>query len=100
MRYTRTQVYLDPDDHRRLVDEARARGISLAALIREIVSEFTRGRRRASSSFDSIIAIVKTGEPSDIARFQDEYMREALERRLAKKMGRDDTARKRARPQR
>ena len=22
MRYTRTQIYLDPDDHRRLVDDA------------------------------------------------------------------------------
>ena len=92
MRYTRTQIYLDPDDHRRLVDSARARGISLAELIREIVSRFTREETPGKAqSFDAIIGVAD-GEPTDIARRKDEYMNEVWDDRLAKKMGREETS--------
>lgn len=38
--YTRTQVYLDPDDHRRLQRLAAERGHSMTDLVREAVAHY------------------------------------------------------------
>lgn len=88
MKYQRTQVYLDPQDHRALVEEAERRGISLAALMREIVSRHTArgGAPAPEKTFDHLIGVVTCGPSSDIARHEDRYKREAAERRSARKL--------------
>lgn len=85
MHYQRTQVYLDPDDHRDLSAEAARRGISLAALIRELVAR--RRPMAESKSFDAIIGVY-AGAPTDVARDQRDLLRSAREARLEKKLGR------------
>lgn len=69
--------------------EAAKRGISLAALVREIVAEFvTRGRRHEPErTFDAIVGIAGTGAPSDIATQGNEYRKQALENRYRQKGG-------------
>ena len=79
MKYQRTQVYLDPDDHRKLREEAQRRGISLAAVLREIAGAHVRESSapyRTEKSWDALIGICGEGEPSDIARYEDEYKRD------------------------
>lgn len=89
MRYKRTQVYLDPEDHRWLSEEAERRSISLTALLREIVSMFSRSiRPPMQRNFDSIIGI-GPDEPSDWAREEEEYRGEYLDELYEKKMGRN-----------
>lgn len=82
MPYTRTQIYLDPEDHRRLREEAHARGISLAALLRELARAHVRegaAEYGSGKAWDAIIAISVDDEPSDIARFEADYKRRAWE---------------------
>lgn len=88
MRYQRTQIYLEPEHHRRLVEEARARGVSLASLLREIVADHVseRAPRYASKGFDAIIGIAGGDEPTDIVGRWDEYMDEAMDALYEKKM--------------
>ena len=88
MAYQRTQIYLDADDHRRLRDEAHRRGLSLAALLREIVRERLAPRPPPDlAGFDALIGIVDSGEPTDVARHEDDYKADALDARYRKKMG-------------
>lgn len=89
MRYQRTQIYLEPEHHRRLVEEARERGISLAALLREIVAERVseRAPKYGEKSWDALIGIIDTGEETDIVGRWDEYMADVWEARYRKKMG-------------
>ena len=95
MPYVRTQIYLDPDDHRRLSDEAHARGMSLTALIRQIVSGFTRGSAPLRpEGFASLIGVV-VGEPTDVVRDEDAYRVAAADERLRKKLGNASAARSR-----
>lgn len=82
MEYQRTQIYLDPEDHRKLKEEAHARGISLAALLREIAGAHVSERAPAygsMKSWDAIIGIAGGGEPSDIGRYEEEYKRDMWE---------------------
>jgi len=81
MKYKRTQIYLGPEDHRDLIEQARARGVSLAGLLREIVSAWTGGATPSASGFDALIGLVDEGEETDVARRQAEYKREARQRR-------------------
>ena len=60
MQFKRTQIYLEPDQHRALLEEARDRGVSLAALLREIVSTWTSGPAPAAG-FDALIGVVDQG---------------------------------------
>jgi hypothetical protein len=81
MRYQRTQIYLDPEKHAKLIAEARERGISLAALLREVVDEHVseKAPRYDERSWDALIGIVDDdGPPSDIAKHKDEYIAEAM----------------------
>ena len=77
MPYVRTQVYLEPDQHRALKDEAHRRGMSLAHLLREIVDE-ARGDAKAAGDLTSLIGVAGTGEPSDVSRHKDEYISQAV----------------------
>lgn len=61
----RTQISLEPEQYRRLGDEARQRGISLAALIRGLVDEHLgRNQQPAEDPLEGLIGIGEgTGEP-------------------------------------
>lgn len=88
MPYQRTQIYLDPEDHRRLVDEAHRRGMSLAALIRELVRERLSSRSfPAPDGFGPLIGVASSAEPTDVAAREDAYLEDALDDRYRKKMG-------------
>ena len=61
----RTQISLEPEQYRLLGDEARRRGISLAALIRSLVDDHL-GRREppCEDPLDALVGIGKgSGEP-------------------------------------
>jgi len=75
MKYQRTQVYLEPADHAALVREAADRGISLAELMRELVSAHVSESAPAygTKSWDAIIGIGGDGPASDVSRHEDEY---------------------------
>lgn len=87
MTYQRTQIYLDPDDHRRLAAEAHARGISLAALLREIVSERLSPRAGATKDFSTLIGLIRTGGSTDAATDLEGTRDAAMVARYEKKMG-------------
>jgi hypothetical protein len=88
MKFQRTQIYLDPDDHRRLTDEAHRRGVSLAALLREIIRERLAPRSsRGPHGWDDLIGIIDWGEPTDIALHEGDYRADTLDARFRKKMG-------------
>lgn len=87
--YQRTQVYLDPEQHRKLLAEATARGESLAALVRGIVQAHLDGRSAAAEpkTFKAITAIVELDEPADLVGNWDQTMSDAVETRYRKKVG-------------
>lgn len=96
MRYARTQVYLEPDDHRRLRREAAERGISLAALLREIVANHVREDLAPyrKKGFEAIVGIAET-DASDAASDARALGDAARQERLARKLG--DTKRRSSR---
>lgn len=58
----RTQISLEPEQHRRLGEEARRRGMSLAALIRHLIDEHLRANEPSPEDpLDSITGIGKGG---------------------------------------
>ncbi|MBI4728385.1 MAG: hypothetical protein HY775_02630 [Acidobacteria bacterium] len=93
MKYHRTQILLDPEEHRRLVREAAERGLSFAAYLREIVA--TRVAEEATPydarSWDSLFGIISAGAPgadfdTEVAEaFEAEYRRDVGARSRAPK---------------
>jgi len=58
----RTQISLEPEQHRLLGEEARRRGISLAALIRGLIDEHLRaGRSPSEDPLDALVGIGNGG---------------------------------------
>lgn len=88
MKYQRTQISLDPGHHQQLVDEAADRGISLAELLRQIVSEHVAEQAAPyeAKSWNAITGIAETEGEMDVARHFDDYMAEAMDRLYRKKM--------------
>ena len=73
----RTQISLPPEDHRRARRKAAQLGISLAEYVRRLVErDVAEPRPRARVS--EIFGIGDSGG-SDVARFKDEYIGEAVE---------------------
>ena len=89
MTLQRTQIYLDPDQHRKLIEEASSRGVSLAALLRDLVRAHLANRETpgGEKTFDAITGIVDLGEPTDIVSNWDTAMAGAMRERYEKKMG-------------
>lgn len=76
MALTRTQIYLEPDQHRLLKKEAEAKGISLAELLRQVAWEHLRSES-ARNDFLSIVALGKSGK-ADVSQNHDCYIAEGL----------------------
>lgn len=76
----RTQVQLDPEQHRRLKDLAADRGVSVAQLVREGV-EAVLSEERAGNPWNDVFDIVgKYGRgepPENVGREHDRFLDEA-----------------------
>jgi hypothetical protein len=82
----RTQITLSPEEHRRARARAAELGISLAEYIRRLVRDDLGEPRRATDL--SAIAGLGNSGGSDIARFKDQYIGEAVEAEWKRKTGR------------
>ena len=80
VRYVRTQVYLRQEQHHRLIQEAKSRGISLAELLRRIVDQHLHAGQKAPK--EAYLSIVGIGEDSaqDVSIRHDKYLGESLAR--------------------
>ena len=78
MALKRTQIYLEPEQHRSLKREARERGISLAELLRQIVEDYLR-KKRPREEFLRIVGLGRSGK-SDIAAEHDRCLAEVISR--------------------
>jgi len=76
MPFKRTQIYLEPEQHRLLKREAEAKGISLAELLRQVAWEHLRAEPRRRD-FLSIVALGKSGKDS-ISEEHDRYLAEGI----------------------
>lgn len=72
----RTQIALDPEDHRRAKQRAAEMNVSLAEYIRGLVAR-DLGARRPRARPELIFDLGSSGA-SDIARHKDDYLAEAL----------------------
>lgn len=73
----RTQVTLDPEQHRRARQRAAELGVSLAEYLRRLVRNDLGGDPSAGD-VSAILALGDSGG-SDVARHKDEYIGEALD---------------------
>jgi hypothetical protein len=87
VQYVRTQIYLEPEQHRFLKGEAHRRGVSLAHLLRQLVDEAT-GARRAGGDLTRIVGLGHSGG-GDIAHYEDDYVAHAVEQRDRRRAGRN-----------
>lgn len=76
MALMRTQIYLEPEQHRLLKKEAAAKGISLAELLRQMAWEHLRSEP-SRQDFLSVVALGKSGK-NDISEHHDRYIAEGL----------------------
>lgn len=81
----RTQIMLDPTEHRRATERAAEEGISLAEYIRRLVR--ADAELPPPTDIRSIMGIGDSGG-SNIAKYKDEYIGEAIEADWKRKTGR------------
>ncbi len=75
---SRTQISLDPEDHRLARRRAAEQGISLAEYIRRLVREDIKGPVRVKPDISVIFDFGNSGG-SDIANHKDEYIGDAVD---------------------
>jgi len=76
MPFKRTQIYLEPAQHRLLMRAEEAKGISLAELLRQVAWEHLRTEPRRRD-FLSIVTLGKSGKDS-ISEEHDRYIEEGI----------------------
>lgn len=81
----RTQITLPPEDHRRARARAAELGISLAEYVRRLVAR-DLGDQAPRADVRDLFDLGNSGG-SDIARFKDEYIGEAVEAEYERKTG-------------
>jgi len=78
----RTQIYLPPEQHRALLNEAAQKGISLAELVRKIVAEHLKQQEeipvKAKKSVFMRIVGLGASRKIDTSERHDYYLAEAL----------------------
>lgn len=72
----RTQISLEREQYDSLMREARRRGISLAAVVRALISEQLQGRPRAGGKTPPLAAIKGLGEGDgqSVGRHHNEFL--------------------------
>lgn len=83
----RTQIALDPEDHRRVKRRAAELNISLAEYVRRIVRRDLGGEQRPKADISAIFGLFDSGG-SDVAKHKDRYIGEAVEAEYLRKTGR------------
>jgi len=78
MNMKKTMMYLPAEMHAYLADEAVRRGVSMAEIAREAITEYrTRAERVPKRNYMSIVGIINDGElETDFASHVDEYLAE------------------------
>ncbi|MDP3723082.1 MAG: CopG family transcriptional regulator [Candidatus Omnitrophota bacterium] len=79
---TKTQVYLKPVQHHALVEEARERRLSLAALVRELVDQHLHQQLPAPADrSQALLGVIGLGHSglSDVAKRHDHYLGDATD---------------------
>lgn len=76
MGLVRTQIQLRPEQHRKLKEEAFRRGMSLSALVREILEQRYGRHPRKKIDLEKAWAFVGAGRDSatDVAEHHDDYL--------------------------
>lgn len=75
----RTQIYLPTDEHRRARVRAAEQGLSLTEYIRRLVRrDLDSAETGSKGSIEDIFALGDSGG-SDIARFKDDYVADAID---------------------
>lgn len=76
MGLVRTQVQLKPEQHRKLKEEAFRRGMSLSALVREILEQRYARRPPKKIDLEKAWAFVGAGRDSatDVSVHHDDYL--------------------------
>jgi hypothetical protein len=73
----RTQIYLEPEQHRRVKKRAAELGVSMAEYMRSMIERDLSGAA-ASGDVSAIIDLGDSGG-SDVARHKDEYVAAAID---------------------
>jgi hypothetical protein len=81
----RTQISFDAEEHKRAKARAASLGISFAEYVRRLVSR-DLGKEQPKGDISVIFGLGHSGG-SDIARFKDEYIGEAVEAEYEKDTG-------------
>ena len=78
MNMKKTMMYLPAEMHAYLADEAERRGVSMAEIAREAITEYrTRTEQASKHDYTAIIGIIDDeGLETDIALHVDEYLAE------------------------
>ena len=75
----RTQITLPPDDHRAARRRAAEQGISLAEYVRRLVhQDLSAGGTKPKADISTIFGLGNSGG-SNVAKYKDEYLDEAVE---------------------
>jgi len=77
MSFVRTQVYLKPEHHSFLKEEAKKHKVSVAELLRCILDDYMQ-RSKAKEDFMQIVALGHSGL-QDVSAKHDQYLAEALQ---------------------
>jgi hypothetical protein len=80
---TRTMIYLNPEEHRKLKTEAGKRRVSMAELMRQLVRHYFEHRGEGPpASADALLKIISLGSSgrSDVSVKHDNYLAKVLER--------------------
>jgi plasmid stability protein len=85
----RTQVALDPEEHRRAKRRAAEQGISLAEYVRRVVHRDLGGEERPKADISEIFDLGASGQ-SDVSANKDRYLGESLWREHLRKTGQLD----------
>jgi metal-responsive CopG/Arc/MetJ family transcriptional regulator len=72
----RIQIYLDPEVHRHLKEQAKEEGISLSEFIQRIAKDYLR-EEAFPKDFLAIVGLGQSGK-TDIAEKHDEYLVQGL----------------------
>ncbi|MFO8034336.1 MAG: CopG family transcriptional regulator [Candidatus Bipolaricaulota bacterium] len=78
MSLKRTQIYLEPEQHRLLKEEAKAKGVSLAELLRQVARNYLHQEPRRED-FGRIVGLGKSNV-DNAAEEHDRYIEEAVSR--------------------
>ncbi|MCA1833753.1 MAG: hypothetical protein ABR548_09025 [Actinomycetota bacterium] len=99
MAFKRTQIYLDPEEHRRLLREAAERGLSLTEYLRRVIAQRTAEQRVTydATAWDGIFNLGNSGL-KDAVEDMDKEVAEAFEAEYKRSLNRPATKSRQRKP--